>query len=695
VLIAPLRSGDEVARAAAPILRPPRRITPTQAAAGKLRNDRGAWDPLVTPYLIEPLDRLADRLYQGVVFVGPARTGKTFGLPIAGIYYAVTVAPADILAIYMSQDTARDFSRMELDRAIANTPELAALMSPRARDDNTYDKFFRNGIALKIGWPAATQLRGKTVRYVFLMDYDGGGSVNVDGRGSLWGQAFKRITTYLSRGKCFAESSPGFEYDDPTWTPRTPHEAPPAVGIASLYNTGTRARWYWACRHCAQHFEAKPGLVPFLVPEFEEVIEAVRTHDLMTLAESWAKVACTHCGGIHEPHEKVELNALRQDGDRIAGAAWVHEGQQLVDGRLEGEPRRTNVASYWLGGAGAAYQPWISIVHTYLTAAAEYARTGDETELRRTSFEDQGWPYMPMAVRRTRTPEQFAGRLEDWERGTCPDGVRFLTAFADVQAHAFVIHVMGWGVGLQSWLIDRFRITSSRRPEGERFEALDPAVYLEDWHELIPRLVDASYPCASHPEYRLRPMITGADSGGKEGVTLRAYDFYRHLRALQQHQRFRLVKGEGNLNAPLVQLSYPDSRGRKDRDGGRGDVPVMRLNVNQLKDGIAGDLAREVPGPGYCHIPRWVDEGYFSEVTAEKRTAKGWERDGHTPNEGFDLHAYNRAGCAMLKAHAIDWDNPPDWAAPIERQIELANPPKGTPTPQPRGRRVRSEGVRV
>lgn len=655
----------------AEIVRPPARITPSQAAAGKLRNTRGAWNPSVTPYLIEPLDRFADRNYQGIVFVGPARTGKTFGLAIGGINYVVCVSPADVLAIYMSQDTARDFSRTEVDPAIQNTPELATRMSPRARDDNTYDKFFRSGIALKIGWPSATQLRGKTVKYVLLMDYDGGNSIDVDSRGSLWDQAFKRIQTYQSRGKCMAESSPGFEYDDQEWTPGTPHEAPPARGIADLYNSGTRARWYWRCLHCGEHFESKPGIDVFNVPAFEELCEEVKRADLMSLAETFAKVPCPHCGGLHEPGDKAALNRIRSEDGLILGATWLHEGEKIVAGRIEGDRRRTNIASYWLGGAAAAYQDWVSLLHRYLMGVQKYARTGDESGLKTSAHEDQAWPYLARSTSRRRGPEELMSRVEEWEQGTVPDGVRFLTAAVDVQSNRFVVHVMGWGVGLESWLIDRFSISGSTRPEGSRFAAVMPSAYVEDWELLVDQVIERRYPLASHPELELTPRIVMCDSGGQEGVTVKAYEFWRLLRRRGLGPRFRLVKGVGNVNAPRVVESYPDARARKDRKAGRGDVPVFLLNVNVLKDGISGDLARVDPGPGYVHLPEWVDDDYFAEITAEVRTAKGWERKGHTPNEAFDLHAYNRAGCIVLRAEAVDWNNPPEWAkAPTERPKE-------------------------
>jgi phage terminase large subunit GpA-like protein len=694
-VIAPLSEADEVARSIVALVRPARRIKPSEAVDGKLQNDRGALDLSVTPYLVEPLDMLGSRLYQGVVFVGPARTGKTFGLGIAGIQYCVTIAPADILAIYMSQDTARDFSRLELDRAIANTPELAALLSPRARDDNTYDKFFRNGIALKIGWPAATQLRGKTVRYVFLMDIDGARqTADVDHRGSLWSQAFKRIETYLSRGKCLAESSPGFEYDDPDWKPRTAHEAPPALGIASLYNSGTRARYYFACQHCAQHFQAQPGLTPFAIPTFDEVKEAVQKHDLMTLAESWARVGCPHCGALHMPHDKAALGARRLDGDRIRGGTWLHEGQTLVDCRIEGAPRRTNVASYWLGGVAAAYQPWVGLVHKYLAGVLHYVRTGDETELRQSSHDDQAWPYLPLAARGRRSSDEYAARKETWTRGEVPVGVRFLTAAVDVQLRRFVVQVHGWGRDLESWLIDRFTIFTSERLDAEgRIAPLNPGAFIEDWEVLARMVVGRTYRVAN-TELDLSPLLTLCDSGGAEGVTAKAYEFWRKMRDRGLGQRFMLIKGTGTRDAPRTHETWPDARGRNDRSAGRGDVPVWQLNVNLLKDGISGDLNRPSRGPGFIHIPDWVDPEYFAELAAEVRTAKGWENPREQPNEAFDLHGYNRAACILLGAEAINWDAPPDWAvAPTERKPPEPPPPRArigflsTPRQRARGPR--------
>ena len=62
------------------ILRAPRRMQVADAVSTYMRaNGAGnsvPWDPDLAPYVIEPMNCLASREYDAVVFVGPARTVK-------------------------------------------------------------------------------------------------------------------------------------------------------------------------------------------------------------------------------------------------------------------------------------------------------------------------------------------------------------------------------------------------------------------------------------------------------------------------------------------------------------------------------------------------------------------------------------------------------------------------------------------
>jgi phage terminase large subunit GpA-like protein len=657
----------DVTRYTAQVVRAPRRILPSQAAAQSLKSEKGPWDPALAPMMLEPLDLLSSREYNGIVFVGPARTSKTMSLILGGITYIVTCAPGDMLVTLMSQDTARDFSRMDLDRVIRHSPDLLDTLSPRAKDDNTYDKFFRSGVALKIGWPAVSQLSQKTLRYVFLTDYDRPENRDdVDGEGPMWDLAYKRVETFMSRGKCLAESSPKAEYLDAGWKASTPHEAPPCRGILDLYNRGTRARLYWPCLDCGSFFEAAPGLKNFTrLPGIRELEDLVQHADLMAMAEQYARVGCLSCGAMHLQQHRPEMTKR---------AKWVHEGQSVsATGEVVGPRRGTKIASFWLGGVAASFQRWDSLLLKYLQALAGFLRTGEEQGLKFTVNTDQGAAYLPRVATQRRPTDELRKRLEDWPRGKVPAGVRFLTAAIDVQSSRFCVHVMGWGLGLESWLVDRFVISSSKRPEGDRFAALEPSAYLEDWDLITDQVMRREYQPVGY-DFKMRPRLVVCDSGGKTGVTAKAYSFFRWLRKRHLHRSLRLVKGTGRMDAATVTLTWPDATDRKDRkQGGRGDVPVWLINTNVMKDAVVGDLARVDEGAGFVHLPKWLEEDadFFAELAAETRTDKGWKNLTRARNEAFDLHVYNRAAVKILKADKLNWAHPPAWAAPLEQQQQV------------------------
>lgn len=89
---------------------PPRRMPISEAVKKFMRVPKGAgnsvpWDPELTPYIIEPMNCLASREYDAVIFVGPARTGKTIGL-IDGwiVYIAPPDIPAGFVAVFNSDE---------------------------------------------------------------------------------------------------------------------------------------------------------------------------------------------------------------------------------------------------------------------------------------------------------------------------------------------------------------------------------------------------------------------------------------------------------------------------------------------------------------------------------------------------------------------------------------------------------------
>lgn len=674
----------EITSSMAEMLRPPSRMLPIEAVQRYLRTENGPYSLDLTPMMAEPLNYMASREYRGICVIGPARSGKTLTLVIGALVYIVMCAPGDTQITQMSQDAAREFSKKDIDRMLRYSTEVGEKVSPRPRDNNVFDKFFRSGMALTIAWPTVTQHSGKTLRYQIFTDYDRPENRDdVDGEGPLYWLGDKRTQTYLSRGKTLAESSPGGGFDPKDWRPQHPHEGPPAGGIMTIYNNGTRARWYWPCFVCGERFEAAPGLGCFRLPPFEELRQGIERIDFVRFAEQHAFVTCPHCAGVHRMDQKREMN-LR--------GKWVHQGESIDGaGRITGERLRSSIVSYWQGGAAAGYQPWSDIILRYLQGIRDFVATGDDSALKSTTNTDQAMPFVPVALQSRRNDSEFSTRVEDWPRGLVPAGVHFITQSVDVQKNGFIVHAYGWGEGGQSWLIDRWKITGSARPEGESFAAIEPQSYLEDWEVLIEQVMLRQYPMASDTSGLMRAVVTFCDSGGAEGVTNNAYDFWRKLSRASMGNRFRLCKGAASPDAPRWEQTFPDSRGRNDRrSNARGDVPVYMLNTNVFKDVLDGAIKRADPGPHYMHVPRWIDPDFYKELAAEERDPRTnrWVNRNNRANHAIDLDVYARAAAVILGIERINWTNPPPFCGPEKRD-------QPTPYRPARGRGVRGGGVEL
>lgn len=682
-----------IRRDVADMLRPPRRVPVAEGARNLVvanpAGSMGRWSPDVAPYMVEPMNATASRLYEAVVFVGPARSGKTIGLVDGRVAYTVTCDPADTMIVQTTKDAAEIYSKTRIARAIQVSEELAKRLSPRAHDDNVLLKFFRSGMALYFGWPSLSVLSGKDIRVILMTDVDNfTGDLSINDAFVL---ALKRTQTYMSAGILVAESSPARDYTNGQWVPETPHEGPPADGIAALYNRGDRRRWYWPCPECKERFQAAPGYDGFHLPPLEELKERIRVEDPGKIAKRHTLLYCPHCHVGLEERWKKGMNAA---------GVWVGDGQKAhPDGTLEGERIQAKIASYWLGGVAAAYQPWESLVERYLQAIKTYVVTGEEGTLKNTVNVDAAMSYLPMAARQEISSTGMQERGEAWPAGSVPEGVRFLTATVDGQKHSFEVMVMGWGPGetgeLERWVIDRYALRTSDRDDGAGGKlGLEPSKYLEDWDRLIDKVIQRRYPLADGSGRTMPVRAVGIDWGGSKGHAPRALEFWRGLKKLGLHARVRLVKGEQNRSRPtLWRETKPDSRKRKDRSSGsRGDVPQLLITVDKIKDLVAGNIAREEPGAGYYHFPEWMATAYFDELVAETRTARGWENIGKLRNETFDLAGYNEVLAQWLKVPAIRWAAPPSWAAPWDDNPDViaGDVPLPPPPVALRRRRVRT-----
>jgi phage terminase large subunit GpA-like protein len=684
-------SAREITRDVSEMVRPARRTRVTEAIKRHMRvvsSDATTkdWSPELTPYMVEPTDLIASRLYEAIVFVGPARSGKTIALVDGAMAYTITSDPADTLIVQTNKDQAEDFSKTRINRTIRFSPDLKAKLSPRAHDDNVLMKFFRTGMALRIGWPSLAVLSGKDVKRVLMTDVDNfTGDLSID---EAFGLALKRIQTFMSSGICVAESSPARDYTDAKWKPSTKHQAPPAPGIASLYNSGDRRRWYWPCMECREYFQAAPGLDLFPLPPLEELLERVKVDDIYQMAQHYSMVTCPHCGVGLDHRWKRDMNGRGH---------WAGEMQLVhADGTVTGELPAARTASFWLGGVAAAYQSWESILERHLQALKTYSLTGEQKPLRTAVNVDQAMPFLSMSARNQREATDLKTRRDtDLPRDVVPQGVRFLTGTVDVQGNRFVVQVMGWGpsedgLGVERWFVDGYSLKTSRRSDGAGgFLPLEPAAYLEDWGRITEKVVQRRYLLEDESDRTMPIKYVAIDSQGLEGVAPRALDYWRGLKKAGLAANVRLLKGEANKKAPLLREGFPDARKRTDRHSGAvGDVPMLFLNTDRFKDMVSANLGREKPGPGFYHLPGWLPDSFVRELTAETRTAGGWVQPGGRRNEQFDLAAYNEMLGVKLRVGAIDWNKPPTWAAPWDDNPDVLAADEAPAPRQPPARRA-------
>ncbi len=649
------------------MLSPPENLSVSQAAE-KYRyiNQPGAyvgkWKNATTPYMVEPMDTFTSREYNGMIFVGPAQSAKTDSLVINTLAYSIKVDPMDMMVVCPTNIDARDFGIRRIDRLHRHSTEIGEMLLPTADADNRFDKQYTTGMLFTLAWPTPSQLAGKPIGRIVLTDRDRMPD-DVEGDGEPFDLASKRTTTFGSYAMTVAESSPSREVSNPKWIPRTPHEAPPCEGILKLYNRGDRRRWYWPCPHCDQYFE---GMFKHL--EWDTDLEGTNRDKAATV-----RMRCPHCGEAIHPDFRDDMQFF---------GMWIKDGQAIDrSGKVIGPAPRTSIASFWLRGVAAAFASWKGLVETYLNANDEYERTGSEEGLKKFYNNDLGEPYYPKSQAELRLPEVLKARAEKLAERKVPFGVRFLIATIDVQKNQFEVQVHGILPGLKfdTVIVDRFSIRKSKRTDADGEHLwVKPNTYPEDWDEITEHVIQKEYELDDGSGRMMGIRFVGCDSGGKAGVTTMAYTYYRSLREKNLHRRFILLKGDPSPNQPRARITYPDSNRKDMKAGARGDIPLLLLNSNLLKDDLDGRLDCLEPGKGMYRYPDWLSDQFFAELCAEIRTDKGWENPSGLRNESTDLSYYCLGICVseLIRVEGLNWNDPPGWAADWDKNDLVRQPEK-------------------
>lgn len=657
--------------------RPPPRITVAEWAKSYrwLNNGGGGfvgrWQHSEAPYLVGPMEALTDHRFQSVVIPGPAQCGKT-ACAENWLGWSVHLDPAKMLWFMQSDPAISSYVKDTINPMIDLHEEtLKSRLGLRPVDDSLGFKRFAGDMTVQFLPAAPNNMISKRAPRLVLDEED----AYAENLGDVAGILDRRRATYGDSSKMLRMSHPD--------RARGMSPAKWNAGVMRGYGASDRRLWYWPCPHCGAWSSPHPfgQRVMTLHYDPEAPLDEIRDQ---------AALLCPTCGALIEDRARKAMN-------NAALAApfhgWIGEGQTIdEDGAVTGEMVRRPIAGFWIvglmstlvsGGIGA-------LAHDLVEAERAKARTGNDDTLRQVVVKRWGLCYEPHYAADHLTGDVLADRAEpDLKLGQVPEGVRFLTAFVDVQPDRFELLVRGWGPGAESWVIDYRKIPAETQTSAT------------DWDRLMTALIGAAYPLADGSGRVLHLRGAGYDAYGAKGTTQHAYAAWRRWlgRGLVRHGRIDgreawnvlPTKGLGGANAAPLYVKRPDTQ-RKDRHvSASGAVPIGEFNANHFKNALAGQLAT-VSGPFAIHFPAALRteppphlffEGLVAEEEQPNRT---WKHTSQYRNEPTDLMVGAHVIAHLHGLERINWDHPPGWAAPWDQntQVRSAGPvPAGVEQPTP------------
>lgn len=611
--IPPFETGAAIFRRMASVYRPKAHLSCSEWA----RLHLGHYDEDALPYLAEIMDALSDPETAEVGDMGPAQAGKSL-IGEAFIGWSIEHDPADILVCQPDKALMQDFVIRRINPLVANTPVLKAQLLPTPSADNIFLKQFR-GMLLTSIWPVGSQFRARPVPRGWLDDYDQFPD-DIDGTGDKGGQgsAIKlldgRMTTFEGRDTKLVSSSPARE---------------DGGGIEAFVAGGTDERLRPVCPSCGDRVELD--------------IRRDLKFDRGSLdeAEATAHVVCPAGGCILEPGDRRRLLDSCRD----------LPSRGFVANRPEAGKRRRTFRRDGL----LAFTSWGKLAREWRDAEMAWEARQDETSLRTFFNVKGGQNYRSvLSGEKPVAAEDLAKRREPgWKLGTVPPGVKVLNVLVDVQHDRFELGCVGYGDGLESWLIDRWALHAL----DDGLTGLRPFNHPEHWASLL-HLFGRCWPVddgsgrtarelADDPEVLKAPVLSVAvDTGGSDQAAEGAKRFYEMARAMGVHpSRITLLKGGNNPNGKLMppaQFADQKLKGGPRRNSARLWMP----NVHALKNILDARLRREKPGPGYVHLPGDLEPEHVEEITAEHLEKGKWKKI-RARNETLDILIYGIA--ALLR----------------------------------------------
>jgi phage terminase large subunit GpA-like protein len=557
----------------------------------------------------------SDPRYSTIVFCCGSQMGKTENvLNIVG--HRLADGPyMPVLLVFPTEKLSRSMSNDRFSKMVDATQALHSRLV-QGHSNKVMEKFF-GGIRCGFAYAgSATELSSHPAGLVVIDEIDR--MSDVSGEGDPYLLAKARTKNYVG-SKVVITSTPTLEGGSRIW---------------SLWESGTRGRWAWPCRHCQEYF----------VPEFALLKWEGETDP--DLAAKTAYLVCPHCGGdMHTKHRHAANQAGRYEYCRI-----TKSGELVNTGP---EPPDSPTASFWASGLASPWQSFGDIA--YIVATALNSR-------------DQGTiqgavnTYLGETYRLTGDAPQWervkTHRL-DYSEDMLPDGVQRICMGVDVQKNRLFYVIRGYGYKGESWRLRAGEIWGETE--------FDP-VWL-DLGALVGQKI------GNRPINRVF-----VDSGYTPGRTTyvrpdnKIYLFCR----LSAGQCFP-SKGKDSADRPIKASKIDMTVAGRVIKGG---LTLWHIDTDFFKRQLYSNIRREPDQPHGWHVPSQVTDDYCKQVTAEEciTTEQGKRRWIQTREDNHFLD------CEVLcdaAAYSIGVHNLPDPGAPTERQEEQKKPgfvprPKGS-----------------
>lgn len=566
----------------------------------RIPRDTGAAEPgqyrtSRTPYAREPMRCLspAHPCKRVVTMVASQLMKTQIGLNwIGGLIH---MAPSNILALLPSLGLAKRVSS-RIGKTIKATPVLRERVAAnRSRDArNTLDtKEFEGGTLYVTTAGSAANLSELSARYIYGDEIDRW-ETDLGDEGDPVELAETRGSTFGRNAKFYFSSSPTIKG---------------ASRIADLFETSDQRYYYVPCPNCGHM----------------QVLEWERLHYSDDYSVVHYQCAGPECDVLIEEHHKGEM---------------LSRGEWRASSQGDGETVGFNLNALY---SPPGWTSWASLAKQF--EKAKKAQVKGDLEPMQVFYNTRLAKVWDNAQEQTSADVlRNRARLEVYSLGSMPAGVLMLTCSVDTQYDRLEFMVMGWGIGMERWVID-YQVIAGNPSDERTWLALD-------------ELLKARY---RHPGGAdLGILAAAVDSGGNHHDEV--YQFCR----LRRWRNVFAIKGASKWGRPVI-AQRPSKvdvtwKGLTERHG----AELWFVGTDTAKDWIYNRYLIE-DGPGALHFANDLPDDFFDQCVAERkvtRYVKGykkieWVKGKAERNEGLDLMVYCLAMAHYLGINRYqehDWE---------------------------------------